>query len=1109
MDDNIIRDYKEAVHEISKAYYFINNDESDAVYGQDVYNKSIKQYPYFFIAGAGISSESVKTSAQITAECKRICKENQYNRSRNVEEQYSYWLEKAFPHKETRKRYIKNLIKDKRIPESAIKLANILLSRKVSNLVVTPNFDTFIYDTLKLFGENNIIISDTCKSAGKLNIESNSLNILHVYGTYEFYDCVSQKYTNERNKDLDELFSVRSFLRTALNGMSPLVIGYSGWENDVIMSELKERFKMPLKYKMYWFCHNEEDYKNLPLWIKYSDEEKKIVRDDVIFVLPKEERVYGFEIDDDLKYSDFNDVLDSGEVLSSFISEFNIKSPDIIQNPIRFLKKYFEENFSKNIYSDFLLLRFNESGNDKEIQAIKEAIISKDIVEIINKTENFANNLDAHGEENVRILLNYLVTTIEQHTVAGLEKGNLKKVINLYKKLYKYMEKSSVDKDKLDLIKVRLEEILTLDNYSVIKGEIDSILNIMNTISESSEGYKDVYRKCINIKLSHSEEDSDDLYNSIIDKIQKWDEPEDRKLLIKMYMEKAIFLEEDDDMEGSVAMLENAEKYFPYVKDDEWLENVFILCRLRKAELYNDLEEYDKALTEIDAVKNRYYDREDLKLKQFLADTMILKGSILKKNMRLEEAEESFDEIYSKYSMDKDENIRRKAVKALINKAEVLEMDEDFYEAIEVYNDIINRYKDDNDDELRRAAAQARLNKLVILTKNEKDEVIVRKCNEILNIYKDENDEKIKLVCLQVTLCKAIGLHNSGKQKEAMELYNDIIKARKEDADIKMKSLIMEARIFKSYCLKDNTETLDTKEMCNEIITLCKSDEGKKAKTKVVETMLNQADSLIKSGDVDEGIKIYNEIEITYKDNAKIIGTIREFIQSIAKYSFDSAKLIYEQLKYNCINSSYEVEDEVLLAGFSILINNKDADFNLIEDNAIGLSRRNDNIKKEIEAIVGNIGTDAYMNKNFNMAEKYYYLLYRLNNNMCLNIAYMIRRKEVKNANIYPDCEALIESAAVKGSDMANINKALLLADKEMYDDAVACIRKINNTASFEWWKHMDDGESEKYKVLFMGLITGRISESELNINDVIEKLEGFHENDFILHIERVIYLEK
>ena len=155
----------------------------------------------------------------------------------------------------------------------------------------------------------------------------------------------------------------------------------------------------------------------------------------------------------------------------------------------------------------------------------------------------------------------------------------------------------------------------------------------------------------------------------------------------------------------------------------------------------------------------------------------------------------------------------------------------------------------------------------------------------------------------------------------------------------------MEARIFKSYCLKDNTDAFDAKEMCNEIITLCKTDEDKKSKTKVVETMLNQADSLIKSGDVDEGIKIYNEIEITYKDNPKIIGTIREFIQSIAKYSFDSAKLIYEQLKFNCSNSPAEVEDEVLLAGFSILINNKDADFSVIENNAVALSRRNENIK--------------------------------------------------------------------------------------------------------------------------------------------------------------------
>ena len=1112
MDENVIRNYREAVHEISKAYYFINNEKDDSDYGKEAYSKYVKQYPYFFIAGAGISAESVKTAAQITSECRRICRKTQYSSTDgDAEEQYLYWLESAFPHKETRKRYIENLIKDKKIPESAIKLANILQSRKVSNLVVTPNFDTFVYQALKLFGENNVLVADSCKSAGKLNIENNSLNILHVYGTYEFYDCCALNYLKERNNSEDELFSVRSFLRTALNGMSPVVIGYSGWENDVIMSELKERFKMSLKYKMYWFCHTEEDYKNLPSWLKYYDKERKITRDDVVFVLPKEDNVYGFEMDDNLSYTDIDETLDAGDIFSSFIKEFDVKSPEIIRNPLKFLKTYFRENFADNMYCDYLLLRFNEEGNDEEINAIKESIINKDISSFLKKTETFAENVESRDESSVKIILNYLELIIKEHTAAGLGKTDLRKTINLYKTIYKRIEKSAADEDKIKYIKIQLEEIIEYDNYRVINTKIDEALELINTVSESVEAYKEVYRRCINIKLSYIEEDSDELYSRIIEKIEKWDDAEDKKLLIRMYIERAVLLEDDDNFEGAVTMLDNAEKYFGYVNDEDWIEDISILCRYRKAQLFNEQEQYDKALLEIETIKSRYYDRDDLKLKEQLADALILKGFILKKNNKLDEAEDTFEEIYSKYSRDKEDDIRRKAVKALMNKAEVLEMDENFYEAIEVYNDVINRYNDDYDVELKRIAAQARLNKLVVLTKSEKDQIIVRKCDEILRIYKDETDPKINLIVLQVTLCKAIGLHNSGKQKEAMEMYNDIIKARKEDADIKMKSLIMEAKIFKSYCLKDNTESfeLDAKEMCNEIITLCKADEDKKANNKAVETMLTQADSLIKSGNIDEGIKIYNEIEITYKDNVKIIRTIREFIQSIAKYNFDSAKLIYEQLKINCSNSSAAIEDEVLLAGFSILINNKDSDFNLIEDNAIGLSGRNAEIKKSIESIVGNIGTDAYMNKNYEMAERYYYLLYRLNNNLCLNLAYMIRRKEVYNAGIYPDYEMLIENAASKGSDMANINKALILVDKERYDEAVACIRHVNNAGAFEWWKHMDDSESEKYMVLFMAVITGKTKEEEFNINDIIEKLEEFQKNDFILHIERVIYLEK
>ncbi len=1090
MNDNIIRDYEKAVHEISKAYYFINEDVSE----------NIKQYPYFFIAGAGISAESVKTADQIIEECRSICSDKFYaDTEESIKNQYIYWIKNAFPHKETRKKYIKNMLNGKKIPESAVKLANILLSRKVANLLVTPNFDTFVYDALKMFGEKNLLVAEMSESAEKLNIRSKNLNIMHVYGTYEFYDCCSLIDEKEEflKGEADELFYVRSFLRTTLNKMSPIVIGYSGWEDDVIMTELKERLKMPLKYKMYWFCHTEEDYVHLPEWLKH--------REDVIFVMPKKHTVYNMQNDLENLISD--SYLKADEVFSSFINEFNIKFPDIVQDPMNFLRSYFKENFSDNMFSNFIFLGFDEHIDDEKLCEVKKAIIEKNTAAVFEKIEEFEHEIEFHNENSIRTLMKYISIIAEESSAAGLNRNNLKKIIILYEKFYKGIEKTASDYDKIKLLKLLIEEIKFNDNYNSNRIKTNEGLNILNSINENSKEYREVYRELMCLKLMYEQEYDENLYNNIIDKVSKWNEIEDRKMLVKVYIKQAEYFIKKDRYEEAVKAIEETEKFSAYTYDKEWSEKIFIVCSLRKAQIFNDIGEYDKALKEIESLKTKYYRKGDLKFKHLFIEGFLLQGSILKKNMKLIEAEEVLNEIYINYRNDKDQNIRRIAVKSLLEKGEVLELDENFYEAIEVYNDIINNYNCDFDHEIRYAVAQARLNKIVIFTKNEKDEIIVKKCNEILNLYKNEKDEKIKLIIMQIILCKAIGLHNSGNQKEAVELYNNIIKVRKEDADIKIKSLIMEAKIFKSYCLKDNVSHIDTKEMCNEIISLCKSNDDRKViNTKAVETMLQQADMLIKSGDVDEGIKIYDEIETAYKDDVKIIKTIREFIQSAAKINFESANLIYEHLQNNCNDSSDEVKNEVLLAEFIILVNNKDTEFSRIEEYAERLYERSDRIKKEVEVILGNIGTDAYMNKKFKTAENYYYLLYKLNNDRCLNLAYMIRRGEVNNEEIYPDYEMLIENAVSQGSDMANINKALVLVHKERYDEALGYIRKVESIGAFEWWKHMDY-EVEKYIVLFMGLVTGKINENEIDINDVVEKLEEFQKNDFVLQIERIIYL--
>ena len=53
-----------------------------------------------------------------------------------------------------------------------------------------------------------------------------------------------------------------------LSRRSPLVIGYGGWEGDVLMASLKRRLQSPLPYNLYWFCHSRKDTEFLPEWLR-------------------------------------------------------------------------------------------------------------------------------------------------------------------------------------------------------------------------------------------------------------------------------------------------------------------------------------------------------------------------------------------------------------------------------------------------------------------------------------------------------------------------------------------------------------------------------------------------------------------------------------------------------------------------------------------------------------------------------------------------------------------------------------------------------------------------------------------------------------------------
>jgi hypothetical protein len=151
--------------------------------------------PFFFIVGAGISAPTIPLATDIESECKAVAARHGRSaepKNKNPIDTYSHWFELAFPNPEQRQRYLRKKIQGKQISPAVFRLAHLLLSKAAGNIVVTPNFDDFLSRALTLFGEQ-YVICDHPSTVGRISLETDDIQIVHVHGTYWFYDCCNLK----------------------------------------------------------------------------------------------------------------------------------------------------------------------------------------------------------------------------------------------------------------------------------------------------------------------------------------------------------------------------------------------------------------------------------------------------------------------------------------------------------------------------------------------------------------------------------------------------------------------------------------------------------------------------------------------------------------------------------------------------------------------------------------------------------------------------------------------------------------------------------------------------------------------------------------------------
>lgn len=236
---------------------------------------SFEETPYVFIVGAGISSPEIMSANGIIEHCKEKVRdfykedveglakiEEEANLfSGNSSKYYSFWFEQAYKNKVHRQEFLKSIIGSARISTSNFLLAQILNNKTIAKTVITPNFDDQLLKSLNLLGNYNVFSADNESDNIALDKNSDDIQIMHVHGTYQFYDCCNLECEITRRANASGVKSTSRALEDFMKNQAPIVIGYSGWEDDVIMKSIKERLDYSLPIKLIWFCFSRNDCK--------------------------------------------------------------------------------------------------------------------------------------------------------------------------------------------------------------------------------------------------------------------------------------------------------------------------------------------------------------------------------------------------------------------------------------------------------------------------------------------------------------------------------------------------------------------------------------------------------------------------------------------------------------------------------------------------------------------------------------------------------------------------------------------------------------------------------------------------------------------------------
>jgi tetratricopeptide (TPR) repeat protein len=712
---------EEAIHDIKRAC-----DENS------------KPEKFFFIIGAGISFPPVPLSTAIVEHCKEQAEKAGYQAStvsleapQKISKEYSFWMRKAYPQPKDRQNYLRELIEGKPISHANLRLAHLLLEPKIANLVVTTNFDDFLSRALTLFGKPHLVC-DHPRTSGRIDPEREDVQIIHVHGSYWFYDCCNLTGEIAHRSELspEQSQSMASLLDRILANRSPIVVGYGGWEEDVIMQALHRRLESGLNSNLYWFLRERPnpEKKPLPDWLRNHPH--------VIFVVPKEilpesssnnesQTVSGrgntpksLEKGDGLKGS----TLDAQKVFGAMIQHLGIEPPLLTQDPLQHFREHLETSLPQDAggqqdpYSFQAVIaqigRAKEQEQEQQpdvLEPIRNAFRKAQYRETIQLVQKILLNgleNDLQRQELIRVLWSAASSLCDDSAEELLA---YRLIVNVYDALPLASQKPALTQIVSDAL---FYEGLTLDNLNRLEEAIavyDILVERFGTIAEpilQEQVAKALCNKGITLSDLNLLEDAITAYDTLIERFSKSIEPTLQAQVASALFNKGITLGNLNRSKEEIAAYDTLIERFSK-SIEPTLQARVASALFNKGAVLGNLNRLEDAIAAYDILLERFGKSTEPTVRELVADALLSKGIALDDLNRSKDAIAVYDILTEHFGKSTEPALQELVANALFREGIALDNLNRPEDAIAVYDILVERFGKSTEPALQTEVAYA------------------------------------------------------------------------------------------------------------------------------------------------------------------------------------------------------------------------------------------------------------------------------------------------------------------------------------------------------------------------------------------------------------------